>query len=200
MGESVGDPTATRARIRRHAGRIVRPLSHPFFLLVVGALLTSLLIPSITRSWQDHQRQVELQDELASTITRAATKYIVAVHRAKDDPKYVEKPALEAWDVERAVIASRLLAYYPVNTEPATAEEWAYFEDAAAAFYQFAIGPERARRKSRETIRKQLTYLAEPWRPDQPRFLGDTFHNAVDWMQIGLTLVVRRILEHPPRI
>ena len=84
MGESVGDPTATRAHIRGYAGRIVRPLSHRFFLLVVGALLTSLVIPSITRGWQDHQRQVELQDELASTITRAATKYIVARARWRE--------------------------------------------------------------------------------------------------------------------
>jgi hypothetical protein len=178
-------------------------LSHPLLLLIVGALLTSLLIPNFTRRWQDHQRQLDLQDQLTSTISRSATKYILAVQRARNDPSYDERPALETWGVESVVIDSRLHAYYPPNTEPDVAGQWwESFEDAAAALYRLATAKSaKTRTRSRVRIRRDLHNMESWWYPDEPSGPAPTtFRDTVAWMQVGLIYVVRIIGEHPPKV
>ncbi len=45
--------------------------SHPILLLFVGALITSLLFPYLTRGWQDHQRALDLKATLVNTINES---------------------------------------------------------------------------------------------------------------------------------
>jgi hypothetical protein len=198
MGEKAEGGTAAHVPLRRHLGRIVCPLSHPFVLLVIGALLTSLLLPSITRRWQDHQRQLDLQDELVSTISRQGTKFIIAVHRARDEKNYVEKPALDTWDIESKVIESRLFGYYPttdISDPDSIVGDWLWFENAADAFYQLAVGPKNQFARNRARMRRDLCVgglcTGAPL---------STFHDAVSWMENGLGSVVFAILHQKPRL
>jgi hypothetical protein len=54
-------------------------LNHPFVLLLTGALLSGLLIPSFTRRWQNHQKILELKTELVSEVSESTMKLIMAV-------------------------------------------------------------------------------------------------------------------------
>jgi hypothetical protein len=43
-------------------------ISNPLVLLIVGAVISGILVPYITRQWQDHQKELELKTELVSRI------------------------------------------------------------------------------------------------------------------------------------
>jgi hypothetical protein len=45
-------------------------------LLVLGAALTSLLIPFVTRRWQNHQKELELKADLLRRVSDAVTRMI----------------------------------------------------------------------------------------------------------------------------
>ena len=44
-------------------------LSSPLMLLIIGALLTNLLLPRITQSWQDHQRTLDIKTSLITKMS-----------------------------------------------------------------------------------------------------------------------------------
>ena len=196
MAETVTGRAAAHAKLGQYVGRIVKPLSHPFLLLVVGALLTSLLLPSITRRWQDHQRRLDLQDQLVSEITREATKFIVAAHHAHDQ-KLSARPAVETWKVESAVIQSRLFGYYPtdINAPRGIAGQWSHYVIAANAFHQVALGKQKDRAKNRKLLCSELR-MADVATCGQFK----EFDDFVRWMENLLSLLVRDILEEPPRV
>ena len=49
-------------------------LSHPLLLLLVGALVSSYLLPLLTQSWQNHQKELELKSALVSQISEEARR------------------------------------------------------------------------------------------------------------------------------
>lgn len=53
-------------------------ISHPSVLLIVGAIISSLVIPYFTRQWQDSQKQLELKTALADDINKAVSGSIVS--------------------------------------------------------------------------------------------------------------------------
>jgi hypothetical protein len=63
--EPSGKPPA-RARIGSF-------LKHPLVLVVLGGVFTALLIPQITREWQDRQREQEIKQSLLEEISTSAT-------------------------------------------------------------------------------------------------------------------------------
>ena len=44
-------------------------LSSPLMLLIIGALLTNLLLPRLTQSWQDHQRALDIKTGLITKMS-----------------------------------------------------------------------------------------------------------------------------------
>lgn len=42
-------------------------------LLIVGAIITSLIIPNFTRQWQDHQKELEVKIALTDEINKATS-------------------------------------------------------------------------------------------------------------------------------
>ena len=52
-------------------------LSHPFSLLIVGAIISSLIIPYYTKSWQDYQKELEIKSDIASDISKTMTDYVI---------------------------------------------------------------------------------------------------------------------------
>lgn len=51
-------------------------LQHPLLLLVVGALISSYIIPLYTKAWQDHQKELELKTDLVSEISDATASIL----------------------------------------------------------------------------------------------------------------------------
>jgi len=105
-------------------------LVHPLLLLIVGALLSSLLIPSITQRWQNHQKELEIKTNLASQISESVTGIAMAVQfsllGAAGQTQQEYDKAYRDWEINRAVIGSRLRAYFP-NSQ--LAQDWDEFSE-----------------------------------------------------------------------
>src|SRR5688572_15919458 len=60
---------------------------YPLILLLVGAGVTSLLIPWFTNRWQDRRKQLEIKVDLVSKITEVygsmSAKVVVSTERMK---------------------------------------------------------------------------------------------------------------------
>jgi hypothetical protein len=107
----------------------------PLVLLVVGAVLTGLLVPYITRRWQDHQKELELKADLLARLSEAVTRVIThawfrelggkeelsEADREEFDWRYGE------WEVETRVIQAQFEAYFARS--PDIARHWATYCD-----------------------------------------------------------------------
>lgn len=97
---------------------IGRVLSHPFVLLVIGAAITSYVIPLLTRRWQDHQKELELKVDLVSQISESVHRIIMAIEPLEFGSSYKEvlsnysKAYLE-WQLKIAVIKAQIKLYFP---------------------------------------------------------------------------------------
>jgi len=111
-------------------------LAHPFTLLVAGAVLSSLVIPALTRRWQNHQKELELKTSLVAEITEVVTSLVMAVQFAEVGATSQSQEdfdtAYREWETGSAVIASKLHAYFPGT---AVAHEWAGLARLTSNFY-----------------------------------------------------------------
>lgn len=134
-------------------------LSHPLLLLVVGALISKYLIPSLTRRWQDHQKKLELKSDLLNRIGESVTGIVIAIqfaecmagHQTKEDLDH----AYRDWEIKRAGIGSSLRAYYP---ESKIGPDWDSYSDLVTDFYGLTeIQDEKNRKAHLREIRHWLT-------------------------------------------
>jgi hypothetical protein len=96
-------------------------LSHPLLLLLIGgaftAGITNYLIPSITRQWQNHDKELELKSGLVTTTNRAAFDFFESIRLIE----YAAKPktlapldrAYVRWLTSTAVISAEMNTYFP---------------------------------------------------------------------------------------
>ena len=68
-GTDVAEPRGKRSR-RARIGSFVK---HPLVLVILGGVFSALLIPQITREWQDRQREQEIKQSLLEEISTSAT-------------------------------------------------------------------------------------------------------------------------------
>jgi hypothetical protein len=91
--------------LRENAGH---PLRHPLVLLVLGAVISSCLIPSFTRRWQDHHKALEVRSDLASQIAGSTTSSIITsdaiFEGGKKQPSRAEDKAWLAWQIQSEAI------------------------------------------------------------------------------------------------
>lgn len=158
-------------------------LSHPLVVLFVGAIITGLLIPWLTRQWQDRQKELEIKTKLVSDIsesTMTILKRIEAVRVTKTwlprrksdddtDTKYngIRKQYREAYEamnsaahefaVRSAVIGTNLEAYLPNSEIP---QKWSDFADIVYRFYALeGIYETEKRKKYEQNLRQELSSL-----------------------------------------
>ena len=128
-------------------------LKHPLFLLIAGAVVTGYLIPTITRYWQDRQKELEQRTSLVGDISENVMKIVMAIqfaHVAKanlsasEDPGSVEErrrlmellnAAYMEWQIRSAVIGTRLEAYFRGGDDDKLPEDWSTFSQAVERFY-----------------------------------------------------------------
>jgi len=121
--------------------RVSRFLAHPMVLALVGALVTSLLLPIVTRQWQDHQTELDIKTKLVNQISGSVATALaqLAVTESGQSarlpiPFQDYYDAYQVWEQSRASIRSQLEAYFP-NSD--VGEQWQTYSGEVDNFYKF---------------------------------------------------------------
>jgi hypothetical protein len=92
-------------------------LRHPVVAGVLLAFFTgvfaSVLVPALTRSWQDRPKELALKRELVARLSREAT---IAAEAATDGANQQDEnlaTARKRWTLQSAILASELGTYFP---------------------------------------------------------------------------------------
>jgi hypothetical protein len=142
-------------------------LASPLLVTVAAALLGSLLIPYLTRSWQDHQKALEIKtglvSEMSDSVSNAvATSRFVAsglVQKASPDPHAEQRAwndGYQTWAARSAAIGARLQAYVGGG---GIGSEWRSFANVVTDYIQLSanVGNSRV-----DQVREILRYPALP--------------------------------------
>jgi len=96
---------------------IKKALSHPITLLLVGALVSSIVIPAVSRPWQA-QKEVELKIALADDISKSvsdslaiASSYSAGIGDVKDFAS-----SFITWQTSKSLLDSKIRALYSGNS------------------------------------------------------------------------------------
>jgi hypothetical protein len=101
-------------------------LSHPLILLIVGAAITSFLLPQLTASWQVNERELDLKLELADRINTpyidlqtALSQILITNQTNQELEKGLEEAsnATTVWINTCADIGTTIKLYYPPNSD-----------------------------------------------------------------------------------
>jgi hypothetical protein len=107
------------------ASDVVRYLVFPLIVLVAGATVTGLLLPTLTRRRDDHRKALEVKTELVADMSEAAMEFMVAIQFAVQGSAKQTRDlhkALRSWEIRRSVIKTKLDVYFPDTT---LGHEWA---------------------------------------------------------------------------
>jgi hypothetical protein len=126
-------------------------LAHPLTSLFVGAVLSGLIIPLMTRNWQYRQKSLEIKTVLVSEIGQVVMEFLMSVqhvHMRKENRKTSQAynvtetqireeqaefgQAHKIWEVKSAVIGTKLQAYLPKSDIP---RRWTEFSKVVTHFY-----------------------------------------------------------------
>jgi hypothetical protein len=200
-------------------------LAHPLLLLLVGALLTSILLPRCTRNWQQYEKELEIKRELAQDISRSSGTFLRAIKAAQvtslvalrveqaPEPEYAGR-LRERWEVEGEVLGAEMQIYFPDSELKA---RWSRFVLAAQESYDLlALGEDREGRAAHlveigkaltlpREVRGELELLARP--PEQIRWLVrgglrplefqfvEASYRLIDLMEQARAAVVQELLD-----
>ena len=132
-------------------------LSHPLILLLVGALISSYLIPALTRRWQEHQKELEIKIDLVDQINEAIIDIVMRIQfveiEAKSQTQEEFDTAYREWEIKAAVIGSRIRAYLTEDIYL----DWDTYSRSVTGFYTLAGIFEEAKRK--ESLREIQNYF-----------------------------------------
>jgi hypothetical protein len=137
---------------------------HPLVVSTVGialsALVTLMLVPRLTRVWQDRPRELELKGALVQQAAESATTTVNASRALARSPTaarpgspvYVQTKG--AWLVASGVVAAELATYFPGAPETA----WANYTSRVADYLFLSAG--RKTNERRVAVLRLKTYLA----------------------------------------
>lgn len=94
-------------------------LSHPLTLLIIGALISSYLIPNWNQQQQNHQKELDLKSELIAQISESTTNILTDAQFAefsKPFPKDAYDKADRAWEAKDSIIQSKIKLYFLEST------------------------------------------------------------------------------------
>ncbi len=133
---------ASASSVARFGGVLRRALAHPLALLVVGAAISTVLVPAYTRQSQENQQALEVRRELAERMSTAVSPFLAAtlsnelVWRGKPPVEYDR--AYEKWSTDSDVILTRMRTNL---ADPSVAEAWQSYQTAMRwLYYLFKVG------------------------------------------------------------
>jgi hypothetical protein len=132
-------------------------LRHPLVTLLVGAVLTGLVVPRITRQWQLRQKRLEVKTALVAELSELVMRFVMAVQfvhvGAASFSQESFDEAYREWEVGSAVFGTKLQAYLPMAELPA---EWSRFSESVTHFYALEGTPPDQRPASVERLASRL--------------------------------------------
>lgn len=109
------------------AGGVTKVVSHPLFLLLMGALVTGLIVPYVTRQWQIHQTAQDMKTQVIGDDTTAVGIAMTEMD-VTQNPVFAGKSSLNnptAIDstyvnfmTKSEMVQSELRAYFPSGSIP----------------------------------------------------------------------------------
>jgi hypothetical protein len=115
-------------------------LSHPLFLLLLGgaftAGITNYLVPSITRQWQNHDKELEIKSALVQNMNRAAFDFFESIRTVEyqDRPKTLAPldRAYVSWRTAVRVDAAEFDTYF---SNPEIDRDWGDVDSTIVLLY-----------------------------------------------------------------
>lgn len=109
-------------------------LAHPFLLLVVGAIISSILVPIFSKRWQNRQKKLEIKIDLITKISEVVASWELDTRALinRKDPPIERNPN---WRVKGASITAILYAYFP--TQPIY-EKWKIYFNIIDQYWWFS--------------------------------------------------------------
>jgi hypothetical protein len=102
-------------------------LSSQLGLLILGALISTLIIPWFFQVWQDYQKELEIKTDLVGKISEAVTRIVMStqfvlltnnlgqIQTVEQHNELLNElnDEYKQWEISSAVIESQLQAYFP---------------------------------------------------------------------------------------
>jgi hypothetical protein len=126
--------------------RLGRFFKHPLVIAVLAGVFTAVLIPHVTRGWQDRQREAEIKQSLLDDISSSSTTAVrQAISLAQESSRAAggeqgEPPGdtyavlRNSWLIKRASARSRIIVYFP-DLYPC----WYSYERAVADYLSLSV-------------------------------------------------------------
>ena len=146
--------------------RLARVLSHPLVLLAVGAVVSGLLIPSFSRSSENHKQRLAIKSDLVDSMSNAASPFLAATlanviaHNGDAPPSY--DVAYQQWVTRSNEAFAKLNTYLP---DAEATQQWGSFMLRMRDLYYFFRLSPSARGGARDAYTDRLhTYLTSDCR------------------------------------
>ena len=52
---------------------------HPLVILLAGSIISGILIPFFTKSWQNHQKSLDIKNDLVSEVSKTVTTMMINI-------------------------------------------------------------------------------------------------------------------------
>lgn len=144
-------------------------LSHPFVILIVGAVITGFLSPFLINVWQNSQKKhelaLQLKLDLVKRINKSVTDTVMTAlftWRARDPKKaksYTNR-VYRAWEVSSAEIEADIEAYFSKHD---VVKSWHDYSEYLKDFYTLSVNPYKKEgdpiKNRQELITRMKTYV-----------------------------------------
>jgi hypothetical protein len=166
----------------------------PLLAVLLTAVLSGYVVPRITRSWQDHQKELEMKTSLVEEVSDAVLQFIIAMQFAERKVSTQEAfdEAYRRWEVKRAVLIGKLRVYF---RDPTIAQEFESFSDAVSDFYALTgIYHPEYRARQIEKLKSYFGNAATNWErlSDQEERRDDFFNWFFAWWDLRQQVLLRK--------
>lgn len=159
-------------------------LSHPFVLLIAGAIISSILVPLFSKRWQDRKKKLEIKIELITKISEVVASWELDTRALVN----LKKPPIERnpnWRVKGSSITAILFAYFP--TQPIY-EKWKVYFNILDQYWWFSYTVFHGQIKDEQ--KGDLTMFQNFLGEEAKNFDWDIFFNVKNITDAGKTGVV----------
>ncbi len=171
---------------------LAKILSHPLVVLAIGALLSGIIVPIVTRGWQDHAQQLQIKTDLVTTISESTTRALVGLTPPGSGGTSAAVTAAHAqWAVDSAVIWSKLASYFPGAS---LVDEWNGFSQAMDGLYALSRAQNPTDREAtQQSVCRYLAAHAVPCPSTSGDVPWDVLAQDMRQVQVG---IVNQVLAH----
>ena len=138
---------------------------HPLVILLAGAIISGVLIPFFTKNWQNHQKSLDIKNDLVTEISKTVTTMMINVQyflentKKRSDGEQIEEQQkyndnYKNWTIAKDIITSRLEAYFPTQN---ITQQWKKYTAVINDVYALSTINEKSKRKDK--INKIKKYL-----------------------------------------